>query len=315
MLEVKPIYDVLSHSCLDAIVISLASYQVLDYEPMFYDSWNFIYDTRLGTKIGDRLHEGEDRSWINIKEYAGLEIIEYGRNDELEKTIDEELFTRNIPILLYIDAYYCPWTKVYQKESYTHTCLLIGKQGGETYMSIDPYTNLKYNPIPLEEIRKGCTGYAVFRKMEPQKTLSCDQLLRHQINIMSEKINGNNKIEMMKLFANDIEQHFHLNDELNGNENLLKAMLFERLKFLSRRRRQFSALLRYMNRTYGMPLMLQLAEKFDDAASKWETVRNTMIKLCFSENMDDLRIRAQKRILAASEQESEILDIIKSMLK
>ena len=118
----------------------------------------------------------------------------------------------------------------------------------------------------------------------------------------------------MKLFANDIEQHFHLNDELDGNENLLKVMLFERLKFLSRRRRQFSTLLRYMNRTYGVSIMLQLAEKFDDVANKWETVRNTMIKLCFSEKMDELRIRALKRILDASNSESEILDIIKSVL-
>lgn len=314
MLEVKPIYDVLSHSCLDAIVISVSSCQGLNYEPMFYDSWNFIYDTRLGTKIGDRLHEGEDRSWINMREYVGLGIIKYGRNDKLEKVIDMELFKMNMPILLYIDAYYCSWTKVYQKESYMHTCLLIGKQSNKTYISIDPYTNLKYNQISLEEIRKGCSGYAVFRKMEPQKTLSCEQLLRHQLNIMSKKINGNNRLEMMKLFANDIEQHFHLNDELDGNENLLKVMLFERLKFLSRRRRQFSTLLRYMNRTYGVSIMLQLAEKFDDVANKWETVRNTMIKLCFSEKMDELRIRALKRILDASNSESEILDIIKSVL-
>lgn len=315
MLEVKPIYDVLSHSCLDAIIISLASHQELNYEPMFYDSWNFIYDTRLGTKIGDRLHEGEDRSLINMKEYVGLDIIKYRRNNKLEKIIDTELFSRNSPILLYIDAYYCPWTKVYQKESYMHTCLLIGKQDGETYISIDPYTNLKYNPISLEKVRKGCSGYAVFRKIVPQKIMSTNQLLRHQLNIMSERINGKNKIEMMKLFANDIEQHFNLDNELEGNNNLLKAMLFERLKFLSRRRRQFSSLLRYMNRAYGVPKMLRLAEKFDDAASKWETVRNTMIKLSFSKNMDDLRKRALKRILVASEHEREMLDIIITMLK
>lgn len=310
-LDVKPVHDE-AWSCLEDLIISAASWLGYDYQLMFSEAWNFIFQpsqVNPTATLGERLHEGEDRSWQLLDRYHGIHLVTDTTITAADacKVIKDEL-SRKLPVIVYINAFWCPWTNVYQKSYFTHTCLAIGSDDThDELICIDPYTTKNVERLAMHNFNEGFEKYAVFDiKNGTVADIQCRTIFADAAKRMLDSVNNINSFNMMTSFADAIEKSLDLAVETQGNSDLLKSLLYERLKYLCRRRLQFSQLLKYLVAGGYLKDAATLIEGFNRAAQLWEIIRNILIKSYYLPERQPMQIKAANRIREAAAHEEKL---------
>ncbi|MCQ1531140.1 cysteine peptidase family C39 domain-containing protein [Lutispora saccharofermentans] len=320
LLDIKPLHNE-AWSCLEDIIISSVDWWSYRYEMMFSEAWDFQFvcdGDKKKTEIGSRLHEGHDNTWSLLEKYHGIHINATGMlgPSAINDIICTELHNRH-PTILYINAYNCPWIGVYHKSHFSHTCLVIGNdEKNEAFICIDPYTTKNEQFLPYRDFYEGSTQCAIFRnayKSTPQ--INWKDVINQTVSKFFCNTYSDSPISKMLLFSDEIRQCLDLNDETAGNDDLLKTPLFERLKYLGRRRIQYSQMLCYLNEKYGLPNINEVQFGLQVASQNWSITRSMLIKMYYTQEWKASRLKVADKIRDNAAYEQSLIMKLQNTIK
>lgn len=294
-LDIKPIHEEY-RSCTEDIICSVAAWLDMDHELMYTEAWDFIYDGWTPGHpygIGDRLSEGIDRTWHNICHYHGLQL-EYKKNiftfNQARSTIFERL-REGYPVMIYLDGYWCDWRKEGRNRHIYSNVLVIGYDASDKlFICIDPYYLDKTIGFPAEKMQLAYKNLIIISQNKEIKEENVLEVLHKSPRRLLKKFS------MMYHFAHDIEHTLDFNLETLGEDEMINIKLFNILKFIIRRRKQYSAFLKYVY-THYHKVRKNYSGDMENIADKWNMILKLLMKSYYSEDWIIRRKHIAKLIL------------------
>ncbi|SCY96022.1 hypothetical protein [Alkaliphilus peptidifermentans] len=319
ILNIKPKHEDF-RSCVEDIVASVASWWDRNHLLMYAEAWNFQYipwNPSLPNTLGRRLWEGEDKTWLNISNYHGIKISfqkDIISPQDAMMLIKSQL-SEHRPIMVYVNDYWCPWRKLYQKEHQIQPCLVVGFEEGDSgLICIDPYSTKEIKYFPKEEFEYAYKNCVTFQKVENyNELLIVEDIIRlSPEKLFDEKAHGNS-FQSMRNFAYDMENTLDMNLEMEGSTfSAPKSELLNTLKYISRRRRQYFLFLKYIGEGYGIDVC-RYSEGMDMSWEKWSIITNLFLKMYYLEDWKLNKKSIAGKIREAADLEEAIaLDILNS---
>jgi len=111
------------------------------------------------------------------------------------------------------------------------------------------------------------------------------------------------------------EQIAEIFDETAGNDDLLKTPLFERLKYLGRRRIQYSQMLCYLNEKYGLPNINEVQFGLQVASQNWSITRSMLIKMYYTQEWKASRLKVADKIRDNAAYEQSLIMKLQNTIK
>jgi len=312
MLDIKPMHGDF-RSCVEDIIVSVASWWGRNHEMMYAEAWNFKY-TRwspvLPSTLGRRLSEGEDKTWSHLARYHGIFLVFHGNlfspSDAL-KLIRKEL-SKAQPVMIYVNDYWCPWRKFYQTEHQIQPCLVVGiEESSSELICIDPYSTSEIKHFPIDKFMHAFKSCVTFIKGDDIDTIvDADDIIRFSLeNLLSSK-EERNKFDDMRTFAFDIENTLDMNLEIQGSTfSDPKSELLNTLKYIARRRKQFSLFLKYMSEKYIGDIS-HYSDRMSLAWQKWSVITNLFLKMYYMQDWIVSRKNIADKIREAADFEEHI---------
>ena len=126
-----------SLDCFEVQIASIALWLSSGYELMFANSWSFIFN--------------------NIQENTLSEI---------RKQLDKMM-----PVIIFMDSYWCPWDNNYKSRHSSHACGVVGLGGNDEYIiCTDAYYQKKNIDFPLSYFACGIKGFATIEYTDVTKS-------------------------------------------------------------------------------------------------------------------------------------------------
>ena len=302
-------------SCVEDIIVSVATWWGMDHQYMYTEAWDFYYTrwTPLSKDaLGSRLHEGIDKTWHNLSAFHGL-ILHINSHlhspYEAFELIKKETGAKR-PVMIYINDYWCHWRTSYQKEHQIQPCLVIGVEADNSgLMCIDPYTTREIKNLPIHDFHDAYKNIVTFEKREEHILPFSIQAV--MIPILEDLLGlreEDNRFDRMRDFAIDIENTLDLNLEVDHNAPYdIKSDLFNTIKYIARRRTQFATLLTYISNRFHVD-MLHYAQTVNQTAQKWDLIVNLLLRMYYSKDWLTSRKNIAKKVKEAADYEENIAE-------
>jgi len=263
------------HSCEEDIAASLAASLNRAWALMYCHAWGFEYST-IGRTIGERLHEGENDFFKNLRLYHGIEIKEQGI---FPKNRIDAFLSQNVsayPIIVYIDDLHCPWGQSETIINRAHP-VLIRTACDVGWSCMDPYLMMENAVLTLDCIpesgSKICTVHV--SDIHVETSFFESQIIDSSKNISSKESEANS-------LYSDMSSLEGLDSEIVLCNGRLMSELLDRFTYLSRRRRQYAKYVIYLGEIMQMQLNY-LATLFNDLSDSWEMLYKKLMKtFCMS---------------------------------
>ena len=154
-------------SCHQILLATYASYQKRDYEMIFAESWGFKYE-KDDHNFGTSLHPGyQNRRKLLFEKFHGIKIkeVQYTNRKNLIDLIKSIL--PYSPIILYHNAYNCPWNISYRRNRIDHYILINGidERIGCLYV-LDPFSTKDENTIDINSVGQDNGSIYIFETMQ-----------------------------------------------------------------------------------------------------------------------------------------------------
>ena len=299
MLKAIPIERKKYH-CIDSVFLTVAHHFNREIGLMSVGSWGFGYqaDRDKANTFGKKLLSGMTMpSRETIHRYHGIDV-DWRENVTWEELISaiQTHIKKKQPLGIFINGYYCPWNPVYHKVNVDHYCI-VSDYDPETknYYCVDSY--FSYNSsgvflLPETDLKQGFKDYISFTLQEPVAHYSLTQVF-YDVKLSPEDFLWRKReFENMVLFGKDLAQNLDINVELAScNGQVESAPLYRQFIQYSQRRQNFADALRFLkvhaeDLTVDMGMSLErIAEDFDRAAGKWNTMGMLLIKLSLTKKV------------------------------
>ncbi|WP_432409064.1 hypothetical protein [Wukongibacter sp. M2B1] len=320
MLNIKPLHGDF-RSCVEDVIVSVASWWERNHELMYAEAWNFQYtpwDPVLPNTIGKRLSEGEDKTWSYLARFHGI-FLKYQKNlhspSEALKLIENEL-EKGHPVMVYVNDFWCPWRKFYQIEHQIQPCLVVGiNVSNSQLICIDPYSTSEFKVFPIDKFMNAYKNCVTFTKGQ---YTDVDERVEDIIRLSAEKLleckEHGNRFDNMRIFAFDIEHTLDMNMEMQGSTfSAPRYQLLNTLKYLARRRRQYSLFIGYMSKRYGWNIS-NYCNEMDLASQKWNIITNLFLKMHYMQEWYISRKNIANKIREAADFEERIANSLLNSL-
>lgn len=320
MLDIKPLHENY-RSCVEDVVASVVSWWSREHELMYAGAWNFKYsrwNPVMSNTFGRRLNEGEDESWTYLASFHGVALSFqdnlYSPSDALD-LIGSELRKKR-PVMTYVNDFWCPWRKDYQTEHQIQPCLVIGfDTSGTNLICIDPFSTYEVLVFPVEQFVLAYKGCVTFIKFQQVETITN---IKNIVGISPLKLfdseGGKNRFDDMRVFAGDIDKTLDLNMEVQGGTaSAPKSELLNIVKYITRRRKQFSVLLKYAEERYG-GFFAGYSVKMDSVWQKWNIITNLFLKMYYMQDWYESRKNLADKIWKVADFEESIAKALLSDL-
>ncbi|MCX7923157.1 MAG: C39 family peptidase [Clostridia bacterium] len=281
--DIKSIHHEL-HNCIEDTLASLALTLEREYILMFAEAWNFSYNPRarraLGT-FGNSVDYGEYKVFGCIDRYHGIgtECNYKGDiNNQLE--VMKKEFQQGKAVILWMDAFFVPWTPVFNKYHRPHYCIGIGIDEAEGVIKCDdPFWNKHQESIPFKSFEDG-NGKCLSVNLSDRGETDLDW--HEVVTIAAQQVLGDgekgNIFSAMCKFADDAEESLDLAAEIKGyEEKMFLAPLFMHMTQIGSSRGNFARVLVYLSEKFEVEQLLLLSREMEKAGANWIEMRNTLM--------------------------------------
>lgn len=174
------------------------STKVIEPELTLEEIFNKTLDLKNQELIEDYLRYYE--SFHSIK----LEVIEKDSINEMQKLIQEELYSNN-PIIAFVDAYDCKFNHMYSKYHIPHAFLINGIEGDKLTI-IDPTQHAESLEVDINDIYLCTQSLVKFRNIGSDKKWDPSTMIKY--NFMRTNFRStdtqNSRLENIEAFFKDI---------------------------------------------------------------------------------------------------------------
>jgi len=269
------------HSCEEDIAASLAASLNRAWALMYCHAWGFEYSNKGGT-IGEKLHEGENDFFNNLRRYHGIEIKDQGvfPKDRVGAFLSQN--ESEHPVIVYIDDLHCPWGQPETIINRAHPVLIRGACDSG-WSCMDPYLSMEHAILTLECIpesgSKVCT--VNISDVHFETSFFKSQIIDASKNISSKE----SEADMLYTDMNGLES---LEEEIVLYNGRVRSDLLDRFTYLSRRRKQYAKYVIYLGES--MMQFNYIATLFYDLSDSWQMVYKKLMKTFCMSSWNDAKI-------------------------
>lgn len=315
VLDVKPIH-MHYQSCTEDIIVTIAVWLGIDYQLMYAFAWNFEYkqwNQTLPYSIGQRLCEGEDKSWDYMNQYHGLDfkLEEIPFFDQASERMIQELDKKH-PVILYLDYFYCDWRADGKKHHECTDVLVIGyERDRNVFICLDPYYTTNSVILSFETLQKGYKAIVTYSCRKQNKLPeSMYDILGKAKNHMLQT----NAFEQMRCLGRDIRDSLDFCMEQVCEEQDTRMPILDRIKYIIRRREQYAIFLRYIRSQCTFP-----EDEANDlmmiTTAKWKLVLKLLMRSYYAKDWQEKRCLTAEKIFELSELEERLAKILDEVVK
>lgn len=306
--------------CSDDVIATCAHYFITSYEVMYYDALQISYTSKTDEGIGNNIfieNIFEGVTYLNnLLIYSGL-AMEYYPDNELEMITEiKSTLSKNIPVILAIDAYYYPWDWRYHEIKGGRHSLIIKSYHEEDkcFICMDPYYQKDNLELPLYELIQGKIKVTSLSPIMMVKEYNDVTELLKRVNKSVRKSIHN----VYKELSEDIKYKFNIKKEIinyTNNERLSLDELQKRMPIneafqkISNNRQRYSILLRYIgnNNKLLRESLYDLADKYLYLAEKWDMLRLMFIKQMALKQIENIANYISTKIMLLAEEEDQVM--------
>lgn len=286
--------------CMMGCLENIALYYNLDYEYLYRAVWVFRFEEEQisGKPFWKRLFTPElVNSHMQLALHHGLYLLEcpYEDINIFLEILTKELRSGN-PVIVFVDAYYCPWSGVYRKGPLPHYCLLTGYDDKDReVMCADPYFMQEQKPWPIDELKEGLRCYYLTRVTEPAMGM---EHWRTDVLLCAKDKVENNVFESMTKLKKEILSNTVFIEELRKQNDQYSFELFYLMKYIGHSRFNHAEFLRYVATNIDEAKgLIKAAICLEKASVSWKKIGLVFTKLAYLTQES----RIQKSLFSISE--------------
>ncbi|MEC0168785.1 BtrH N-terminal domain-containing protein [Paenibacillus graminis] len=309
-------------NCTEDTIVSVASWLQRNHELMYAESWGFAFDIRQWSstgKLSTSLSPDSGNMFPLLAQYHGIDIriVENLSFQDTAGVIAREL-AESRPVIVELDTYECPWDSGYHSYHYPHTNLIVGyDEANRMYSLIDCF----YQKQSIKLSSESCFSYdsnrnrvAVFQcSTLPEPVADWRTIIRHAARRIRGPEQTDHSFHQMRSLAAILEQSPDLNEEFKQHKHIWMAPLLSVLNAISNGRRQFAAVLQYLNTRQQEQDFHETVDELYYAASQWSILLSMVTKSYYSPRDRSLLPRAADKLRMIADKEEHIAGQLLSM--
>ncbi|WP_019912673.1 hypothetical protein [Paenibacillus sp. HW567] len=309
-------------NCTEDTIVSVASWLQRDHELMYAESWGFSFDIRQWSntgKLSSSLSADFGNMFPLLAQYHGInvQIVENLCFQDTVDVVAGEL-AESRPVIVELDTYECPWDSGFHNYHYPHTNLIVGyDEATRMYSLIDCF----YQKQDIRISSKDCFSYdssrnrvAVFKcSAQPEPVADWRTIIQHAARRIRGGESTYHSFHQMRSLAAILEQSPDLSGEFKHHKHIWMAPLLSVLNAISNGRRQFAAVLQYVNTRLQELDFHETVDELHYAASQWSILLSMVTKSYYSPRDRSLLHRAADKLRMIADKEEQIAGQLLSM--
>jgi len=230
-------------SCHQILLATYASYRKYGYEMIFAESWGFNYD-KDEQILGSSLHPGyQNRRKELLEKFHGIKVKEVSYLNRMHLIDLAQSILPHNPIILYHNAYDCPWSISYRKNRIDHYIMINGINENNNYLHVlDPFITKEENLLDVNNVQKNGIIHT-FEIIEAGEIQKKDYYFEILNNL--NHINNSNFFDNLMNFKNNFQNRFEAMLMLEYSDIYAIPLVFN-LERISHQRHCFCVFLRNM---------------------------------------------------------------------
>lgn len=319
-LEIIPSKDSM-FDCLLGLVVSVSKYKRWDYKMMFLYRWGFeYYQEKVNYEfIGERISCGWFGYWDALKKYHGIKVNWFlGRSDKKTSEKIRSQLLKDRPVILNINAFWCPWSKSYKKHYTDHYCLAIGIDDvTKKIICIDPYVSAQTENLYYADLIHVERCGILIVDIDDIQQWTIKEVLKEIKNHTYDIPNGRDMFDSMLLFADELENKELLKREFLHFKDVHAIPIIIEISRISFFRKAFAETLDYIAYKAGCEKLENISENIKKISHKWDIIKMLFIKMAMK-NIEGTDINTEqiaKRVRNVSSYERDIyIDLCKLIM-
>lgn len=289
ILNIQPIH-IEGLTCYEDVLLSTAAYYNKEYQMAFSEIFNFEYNSENSGQsklLSERLSSGNANIQNLLKQYCGIEVIIKNTEtaEDVIRIVKEQL-ELGYPTIFYVNTFWCPWHRDYQKYCNGHICLAIGIDGRDSIICIDPIEGENHFCLPFEDFKNGSDKCSIVNIQKSADEIEYISILQNSV----EKIVDSNVFANMESFAYDFDSQFNFEEEFqNAKIHIWEVLLYRKLIFISGSRYLYSLFINQVNKNIHSQKLAQVEKDLLCVQSKWKIALSLFVKeayMGYSENIN-----------------------------
>ncbi|SDD55442.1 hypothetical protein SAMN05428987_5273 [Paenibacillus sp. CF095] len=302
MLKIKPIRDPRLWDCFESLIVSICVWKERNFHLMDIGSWSFSFQHPDVRGI-ENIIDSNDAILSNLYNYHGIKLYSPPnlKDPEIALLIIKEQLSRGLPVILYLNTFWCPWDRNYLKSNSIHACLITGiSTSGNEIECMDAWYDLPQTTLTIEEYLKAYFSIEIIHFQDEKKYPQIHDFLYSTVeNVL--KTGG--VIDNIRMFADSLGE-VNLKDYLTSyRSNPWGCHLIKELNKIQRYRLRFSKLLSFLYEIDNQTIDNEVICSFNTISFQWETLKNSLIKSIFARQGDQMldQVALQIHSIADSE--------------
>ncbi|MGE7272258.1 hypothetical protein ACQKK5_12480 [Brevibacillus panacihumi] len=304
----SPLHDE-ARSCFTDQLVSVVHWLGRRHELMYLESWGFSLDSASAkaTTLGDRVHPGTGDTLANLERYHGIRLYRLNPQSLPEwKGILQQQWSREMPVIISMDTYTCPWDVGYQRFHSSHTCLAVGwDEGEDAIICCDAFYQKERIAYPVSGMEREIGPCWIFEVVgEERKDVNAQKITRLAVSHFRQL----SSLEAILTFSQEITEPEAFKKELQILESghTYGSPLMLSLLDVARFRKLMAQLFRYLNQLDYSRHLEAFQSEFEEAARRWAVIRAMFIKAQHLRQPEKQAEKLADRIREAASQEQRL---------
>lgn len=320
MLDIKPQHDE-SRNCYEDQIATVLSWMGRNHELMFSESWGFGFKSSCNEKtkmIGKRLDSAKGNLHKLLKKYHGIEIKEHKiRDAQIFLDIMQKEIVSGLPVLLFIDSFWCPWDMNYQKKHSNHCCIVTGYDNDFKSIYCSDGFYMKYGEtLAIDVLKKSYKSSCSFAIINNERAnVNWNDIIENALLKLHNREKHMNVFDLIRNFSTEMSSSIDLEVETKDYDEFWMSPLFSQLLQIENGRKQFSNVLKYLSERFIIEDLFTISKEVMQLAGYWSTVRALLSKACFVKDPNLLITRASSKISNIADEEEKIANKLEKINK
>ncbi|WP_010244000.1 BtrH N-terminal domain-containing protein [Acetivibrio cellulolyticus] len=288
MLNIKPI-NINGNNCIDSFLFSYAISLQREAPMVFSEDIGFLYspaDPEHPEVLGNRISTGLKLKFPLFEKYCGIKSDMHPPSsyEDILRVIKENLEQQR-PVAVYIDAFWCPWHKFYNKVHDDHFCLVIGIDSESNLTCIDPGLYIENTcTLPFDFFKNGFGYYMTFQVSTITEKLDYTSVLKASL----ERAITSKSTENIRQFAEDIKFKLNMTEEFKDfkAKSSWSVDLLKNLEQISGARENYAKFLGYISEKCKEPRLSNFSADLLELQTKWQMVKVQLTKCYFMKSIE-----------------------------
>lgn len=282
ILNIKAVQEKTSF-CLLSCIARFAESVSRRYEGMYSGCWGFDIKGDMNFIEKDELpslYFPFYESPLHIlKNHHSIEMLEYMPDSSYEalEIITEEL-SLGVPVIIYMDLYYCAWSEFHKKKHADHFILVIGMEYNKDLICLDPFMSNAIYILPYENFAASYSIKGIFsndynfKKVNTFRlTCSKDTSVSSLLVNTAKRVMEDKMFDKITAYIKVFEDYKSFYSKIIGTNIKLNDFYVD-LGTISDTRKDFLKTVRYECDYAGSRMLKEIKEDFAQIVALWDNI-------------------------------------------